>query len=124
MGRERRQHPRAESDWTARIQRRPRPFDAVIRNISHSGIFVCCDYKLPAGELVRIAIEVTERSPLVIDAQVVWSRVLSKVETGGLYGIGFRFVNLSDEDRLLIDLAVSEYFKTRGAEKKEEEPKK
>ena len=74
--------------------------------------------------MVRIAIEVTERSPLVIDAQVVWSRVLSKVETGGLYGIGFRFVNLSDEDRLLIDLAVSEYFKTRGAEKKEEEPKK
>ena len=123
MGKERRQHPRAESDWTARILRKPRPFDGVIRNISHSGIFVCCDYKLLAGELVRIAIEVTERSPLVIDAEVVWSRVLSQDDTDGLYGLGFRFAKVSDEDRKLIDLAVSEYLKTETTTHKEQEPK-
>ena len=120
MTKERRQHPRAESDWIARIQRELHSLDGVIRNVSRTGVFVCCDHRLLPGERVRIAIEFTDRLPLVIDAEVVWSRILSQEESGGLYGIGLRYVDVSDEDRRLIDLAVSEYLKTESSKLKNE----
>jgi hypothetical protein len=122
MKEEKREHPRAESDWTARIQREQLFFDGVITNVSHRGAYICCDRKLTPREKVRIAIEHPDRAPLVIDAEVVWSRILSQDETCGLYGIGLRFIDVSDEDQRIIDLAVSEYFKSEGTKLKKEEP--
>ncbi len=118
MKEEKREHPRAESDWTARIQREQLFFDGVVKNVSHRGAYICCDRKLIPREKVRIAIEDPDRAPLVIDAEVVWSRILSQNETCGLYGIGFRFIDVSDEDQRVIDLAVSAYFKTKGTKLK------
>ena len=114
MEEERRQHPRADSDCVASIQREERSFDAVVLDVSHIGISVCCDHKLVPGEEVRIAIEVEDRLPVVIDARVIWSRILSPDETCGLYRIGFQFVDISDEDRDLVDFAVSRYLKEKG----------
>ena len=109
---ERREHPRAESDWTARIQREPHSFDAVIKNISHNGVSICSDHKLPPGERVRLAIEHADRLPLVIDARVIWSHIIDQDKVHGLYQMGLRFVDVSDEDLKLIDLAVSEYLQS------------
>ncbi len=122
MTKERRQHPRAKSDWTARIQREPHSFDGVIKNVSHSGISICCDHNLPPGERVRLAIEHPDRLPLVIDAEVIWSRILGQDEEYGLYRLGLRFVDISDEDLKLIDLAVSEYFQTEDTGINEDDP--
>ena len=94
MGKERRKHPRAQSVLAARIQKHPRAFAGIIKNVSPNGAFVSCDHRLRPGEYVRIAIELTDRLPLVIDAEAVYSRILSQEETGGLYGVGFRFLNL------------------------------
>ena len=123
MKEEKREHPRAESDWTVRIQREQLFFDGVVKNVSHRGAYICCDRKLIPREKIRIAIEHPDRAPLVIDAEVVWSRILSQDETCGLYGIGLRFIDVSDEDQRIIDLAVSEYFKIKGTKQKKEEPK-
>jgi hypothetical protein len=109
---ERRQHPRAKSDWTARIQREPHSFDGAIKNVSHSGASICCNHNLPPGERVRIAIEYPDRLPLVIDAEVIWSNILGQDAEYGLYRIGLRFVDISGEDVELIDLAVSEYLES------------
>ena len=120
MKEERRQHPRAESDCIASIQREERSLDAVIIDISHTGISVCCDHKFIPGEEVRIAIKLEDRLPLVIDAKVIWARILSPDETCGLYRIGFHFVDISDVDLELVDFAVSRYLKERSIDWREE----
>jgi hypothetical protein len=94
MKKERRKHLRAKSDLTARIQWTSRRFDGVIRNVSDSGVFVCCDHRLLPGECVRIAVAPTDCAPMLIDAEVVWSCTLKQVENRGFYGIGFRFLNV------------------------------
>ena len=94
MKKERRKHPRAESDLTARIQWTSRRFDGVIRNVSDNGIFLSCDHRLLPGECVRIAVAPTDCVPMVIDAEVVWSRILKQKEDRGFYGIGFRLLNV------------------------------
>ena len=122
MTKERRQHPRVESDWTVRIQREPHSFDGAIKNVSHSGVSICCNHNLPPGTRVRIAIEHPDRLPLVIDAEVMWSNILGQDEEYGLYRIGLRFVGISGEDLKLIDLAVSEYFETEDTGIIEDDP--
>ena len=94
MKQERRQHQRAESGLSARIQWTSRRFDGVIKNVSDSGAFVCCDHRLLPGECARIVVEPTDCVPMVIDAEVVWSRILGKEDCYGFYGIGFRFLNV------------------------------
>lgn len=114
MKEEKRQHPRAEIDWIASIQRGEHFLDAVVADVSHTGISVCCDHKFIPGEEVRISIELEDRLPLVIDAKVIWARILSPDETCGLYKMGFQFIDISDEDLELVDFAVSRYLKERG----------
>ncbi len=94
MREERRQDTRVKSDLIARIQRNSRLFDGLIRDVSDGGIFLRCDRKLLPGECVRIAVEPKDCVPLVFQAEVVWSRILGQDELDGLYGIGFRFLDV------------------------------
>ena len=96
MEKERRQHPRSESQWLARIQKEQLFFDGIVQNVSHSGAYICCDRKLVPAEKVRIAMEHSDHTPLVIDAEVIWSRILSQDETCSVYGVGCRFTEVSD----------------------------
>ena len=94
MRKERRKHPRAQSVLAAKIQKHSRPFAGIIRNVSPNWAFVCCDHRRLPGEYVRIAIELTDCLPLAIEAEAVYSRILSREETGDLYGVSFRFLNV------------------------------
>jgi hypothetical protein len=91
---ERRHQPRAICNVTARIHRASRSFDGLIRNVSDNGIFLCSSQKLLPGECVRITVEPTGCGPLAIDAEVVWSRILRHGESGGLYAMGCRFIDV------------------------------
>jgi hypothetical protein len=91
---ERREHSRVESDLTARVQRGLRSFDGLIRNVSESGVFLCSSQRLLPGECVRIAVEPRHCGPMLFDAEVIWSSILGQEEPGGLYGIGFRFLDV------------------------------
>jgi hypothetical protein len=105
MEEERRQHPRTESEWLARIQKEELFFDGIVRNVSHSGAYICCDRKLLPTEKVRMAMEHSDRRPLVIDAEVIWSRILSQDETCGAYGVGLRFAEVYDKGQRLTEPA-------------------
>ena len=102
MRKERRRHPRAKSDLTARIQWTSRRFDGVVKNVSDNGLFVCCDHRLLPGECVRIGcisafycmLFMLLCSFSLFDAEVIWSIILGQEELGGLYGIGFRFLDV------------------------------
>jgi len=99
---ERRQHPRAEVEWPVTIQRDHRFLDGLTRNLSYRGACVCCNHKLHVGEQVHVAIPSSDRPPLVLDAAAVWSNILSLDETCGIYGIGMRFIEISEKDRQTI----------------------
>jgi hypothetical protein len=94
MREERRQHSRVKRNLTARIQRNSRLFDGIIRDVSDSGVFLRCNRKLLPGERVRIAVEPKDCMSMVFDVEVVWSRIFGQDEPGGLYGIGFRFLDM------------------------------
>ena len=94
MREERRQHARVKSKLTARIQRNSRLFDGVVRDVSERGVSLCCDRKLLPGECVRIAVGPRHCVPMVFEAEVIWSSILGQEEPGGLYGIGFRFLDV------------------------------
>ena len=94
MKKERRYRPRTECNLTAKIHRTSRSFDGLIRNVSDNGVFLCSSQKLLPGECVRIAVQPPGCVPLVIDAEVIWSRIFRHDEPGGLYGNGCRFIDL------------------------------
>ena len=91
---ERRHQPRFECNLTARVHRASRSFEGLIRNVSDNGAYLCSSQKLLPGECVRITVEPTGCTPLEIDAEVVWSRILRHDEPGGLYAMGCRIIDL------------------------------
>ena len=91
---ERRHQPRFGCNLTARVHRASRSFEGLIRNVSDNGAYLCSSQKLLPGECVRITVKPPGCSPLEIDAEVVWSRILRHDEPGGLYAMGCRFIDL------------------------------
>lgn len=113
---DRRRHPRAEIEWRTTIRIDDLSVDGVTRNLSHSGALICCDHYLLPGERVRIAIMLSDRLPLVVDAEVKRSNILSSDSISSLFEIGVRFIAISDEDLKLIDLAVSKQLRSNGSD--------
>ena len=91
---ERRHQSRAECNLKARIHRGSSSFDGLVKNISDNGGLLWSSQKFLPGEHVCIAVEPPYCGPLVIEAKVVWSRIFRQDEPGGLYGMGFRFIDL------------------------------
>ena len=91
---DRRYQSRAECNLTAKIHTGSSSFEGLVKNVSDSGAFFWSPQKLLPGECVCIAIEPPYCGPLVIEAQVVWSRIFRQDEPGGLYGMGFRFIDV------------------------------
>jgi hypothetical protein len=56
----------------------------------------------------------SDRLPLVVDAEVTRSNTDSSDFKFGLFEIGVHFIAISDEDLRLIDLAISEQLRSRG----------
>ena len=96
---ERRQYPRAEVKWSVTIQRDNRFLDGLTKNLSYRGACICCNHKLHVGEQVHVTITSSDRLSLVLDAAAVWSNILSQNETCGIYGLGVRFIEISEKDR-------------------------
>ena len=91
---ERRHQLRAECNFTASIHRGSHSFDGLVKNVSDNGGFLWSSQRLIPGERVCIAIEPPYCGPLVIEAEVAWSRILRQDEPDGLYGMRFRFIDL------------------------------
>lgn len=64
------------------------------RDISLGGLYMNTQHKLAETDLIKIRIPF-QTGPAVIDAQVVYSN------PG--HGVGLRFVNLSEENRILLE---------------------
>ena len=91
---EKRHESRAECNLTAKIHTGSSSFDGLVKNISDNGALFWSPQKLLPGECVCIAIEPPHCGPLMIEAEVVWSRIFRQNEPGGLYGMGFRLIDV------------------------------
>ena len=93
--------------------------EGITRNVSVNGAFIYYYQPhhelepLPAKERIRIVIRVPNRLPLLISAEVVWSDILGSDEENTLLGVGLRFIEVFNEDRLFLHEMITDHFQKR-----------
>jgi len=107
---EKRQHPRMATSWQASIERTGGIDRAQVKDISLGGAFVVCQQPLPAKEKFTITIEVPNRGPLSLNAEVVWSNVNVPEEKIVNRGMGIRFIENTAEVRQQLNVAITASF--------------
>ena len=107
---ERRTFPRAPLKWRILLQDEDsdRVMEGVTKDISAGGAYVCCARPLGLNEVFEMNINAPNKS-LHVKAQVVWTNVSEFDDKINPQGMGVRFLDLSDEDRLFISGAVTEH---------------
>ena len=77
-------------------------------DVNLDGLHVNCDDPVPLYEIVTLIITPPGKSPINVRARVVWS-ALDGIDTDNrAVGMGLCFVEISDEDRLSFETALSE----------------
>jgi hypothetical protein len=105
---EKRKHPRAKIVCPVIIENNRNIISGETQDISAGGAYIKCRSPLRRPE-VNMYMSVSLLSPRIrAMGEVVRSDVLGSAKKGGCYGIGVRFVAISDTDRELISSKVAE----------------
>jgi hypothetical protein len=107
---EQRQDPRADIRWPVTIETDQGPVKAETSNLSVGGAYIRCDWTPAQGEVVTITVQPPHCSPLRISAEVTWAGEILPL------GMGVRFLEISEEDKELINAEVRDHHRL---EKKE-----
>ena len=101
-GAEKREHPRADVDWSAWMETAEGIMDLKVRNISLGGAFLCCKKPLPLEKVFSLSIMGPDNEPMKATAQVVWSNANVPEEKVINRGMGIRFIKMSDRHIQLV----------------------
>jgi hypothetical protein len=113
---EKRKHPRAKIVCPVIIENNRNIISGETQDISAGGAYIKCRSPLRHPE-VNMYMSVSLLSPRVrAIGEVVRSDVLGSVKKGGCYGIGVRFVAISDTDREIISSKVAELLNHKTSE--------
>jgi hypothetical protein len=113
---EKRKHPRAKVVWPVIIENNRNIISGETQDISAGGAYIKCRSPLRHPE-VNMYMSVSLLSPRVqAIGEVVRSDVLGSVKKGGCYGIGVKFVAISDTDREIISSKVTELLNHKTSE--------
>jgi Tfp pilus assembly protein PilZ len=104
---EKRTHPRLSVSWHALIPTAQGTGSAQLRDISRGGAFVVCPQPLPLSARFEIVIEIPERPPLALQAEVVWSNANVPGDAIVNRGMGVRFVDNDAARRQALGDALS-----------------
>lgn len=104
---EKRGHPRLSVSWHATIPTAHGVLNAQLRDISQGGAFAVCPTPLPLSERFDIVIEVPQRPPLTLQAEVVWSNANVPGDAVVNRGMGVRFVGNDSGRRQALAEALS-----------------
>jgi hypothetical protein len=74
-----------------------------IKELTTNGAFVTCPNPFPIGESFPIKILLTDRNPQTFNAEVVWNNQNVLEEEIVTRGMKVRFLQLSEQDRQIID---------------------
>ena len=103
----RRKSPRSKARWPITIITNHRLIEAESRNITANGILARCKESLHENETYRMVITLPQNRYVAVKGKVVWSNLNGIDPNGAFSDMGFSFVKLSEEDRHLLNRAVS-----------------
>ncbi len=94
------------------------------QDISAGGAYIRCRSQ-PMHPEINMSISISLLSPRIrAMGEIVRSEALDSVKEGGHYGIGARFIAISDTDREIILTKVAEHLESEGINWRKEEPEK
>jgi hypothetical protein len=77
------------------------------RHITSNGIFTHCKGELQENETYRMIIGLPKKRYLAVKGKLMWSNLNGTDPNGSFSDMGFSFVKLAEEDRQLLNHAVS-----------------
>ena len=77
------------------------------RNITANGIFAHCKEQLHENETYRVIIGLPKKRYVAVKGKVIWPNLNGIDPNGTFSDMGFSFVELPEEDRFLLNHAVS-----------------
>ena len=122
---EQRQHDRRAShrvkvlNWPAKILTEDAIIDGTTRNVGGNGAYILYDlpyrsnFSLGQRNRLALIIKPPNRLPLLLNAEVARSDILSSDEKNILIGVGLNFIELHYENRQFLRSLVTEYCKAR-----------
>jgi hypothetical protein len=78
-----------------------------IKELTTNGAFVTCPNPFPIGEAFSLKILLDDRDPQIFNAEVVWNNQNVLDEEIVIRGMKVRFLQLSEEDRQIINNILS-----------------
>jgi c-di-GMP-binding flagellar brake protein YcgR len=111
---ERRQHPRAKIVCPVIIENNRNIMSGETQDISVGGAYIRCRSQ-PRHPEVNMYISLSLLSPRIrVMGEVVRSEALNSVKGSSHYGIGVRFLAISDTDREIISAIVAQKLNTES----------
>ena len=107
-GNEKRRVPRTQVKWSVTIQTSKGTISTEAHDISAEGAFIRASNPLDLDEVFKIFIKVPNLdSPLLVDAQVVWTCNRKFDHVVASSGMGVKFTQITARDRNLLEEMIS-----------------
>jgi len=120
-GIEKRKHPRIPVRWDVTIITDKGTIEGQSRNITVAGIFIHCQEELHENEVHQLIIKIPEQESILVKGRVAWSNFDSMEESNTYRGMGFSFIRISDDDRVILADVISRHTKSPKSTKPLEE---
>ena len=104
---EKRKSPRIEARWPITILNNRCLIAGESRNITANGILAHCKEPLHENETYRIVLTLPQKRYIAVRGKVIWSNLEGIDPNGTFSNMAFYFVELPEEDRFLLNQAVS-----------------
>jgi hypothetical protein len=105
-GTEKRKCPRIKVKWPITAFVGEKVIEGETRNITNFGVFMRSSDPMVLNETYRLFIKPPAHKPISVSGQVRWSDVYTREGKRRAFGMGFAFVEISDDDRHLIDRLI------------------
>jgi len=104
---EKRQYPRVDISWQAILEKSGQGRQVHLKDISLGGAFVICQEPLNLKDQFKISINLPDRGPLQLNAEVVWSNANIPEDTVVNRGMGIRFIKNEEKERQQLQDAIA-----------------
>lgn len=109
---EKRRHPRIPVRWPVTIITDKGTIEGESRNITVAGIFIHCQEELHEDEVHQMIIKIPEQESILVKGRVAWSNFDSMEESNTYRGMGFSFIRISEDDRVILADVISRHTKS------------
>ena len=102
-------------NWPVTILTPDKSIDGIARNFSSTGTFIYYDQQkkkplpFPRHTQVALVVRVPSRLPLLIQAEVIWSKIINSRDGKALIGMGLRFTDVFFNDRQFLREMVAKH---------------